>query len=196
MSSLIHLRVPISIDVYRTPLTSPGDPGRQPYTAVRNPERRKVRRFATPPLTTSSRSIGQPPHLREPREERDPVAHDALSLNLSDLRKRFSADARFSGTAGREKTMTVPQPCPRLRKSLDVGVFQGEICSFRLHLAAEGRPRAGLLTGGCPGRPGQRWVMTVVTGSPNRRSACRGRSAPSQRENGWGRVATMISSNW
>ena len=48
----------------------------------------------------------------------------------------------------------------------------------------------------CPGGPGQRWVTTVVTGSPNRRSACRGRSAPSQRENGWGRVATMISSNW
>ena len=62
--------------------------------------------------------------------------------------------------------------------------------------AGPGRPRAGFLTGGCPGRPGQRWVMTVVTGSPNRRSACRGRSAPSQRENGWGRVATMISSNW
>ena len=35
--------------------------------------------------------------------------------------------------------MTVPEPCPRRRKPLDAGVFQGEICSFRLHLAAEGK---------------------------------------------------------
>ena len=35
--------------------------------------------------------------------------------------------------------MTVPQPCPRRRKPLDAGVFQGEIGSFRLHLAAEGK---------------------------------------------------------
>jgi site-specific recombinase XerD len=36
-------------------------------------------------------------------------------------------------------TMTVPQPCPRRRKRLDAGVFQPEIGSFRLHLAAEGK---------------------------------------------------------
>ena len=35
--------------------------------------------------------------------------------------------------------MTVSQPCPRRRKPLDAGVFQGEIGSFRLHLAAEGK---------------------------------------------------------
>jgi integrase/recombinase XerD len=35
--------------------------------------------------------------------------------------------------------MNVPQPGPRRRKPLDAGVFQGEICSFRLHLAAGGK---------------------------------------------------------
>ena len=35
--------------------------------------------------------------------------------------------------------MTVPQPRPRLRKPLDAGLFQPEIGSFRLHLAAEGK---------------------------------------------------------
>jgi site-specific recombinase XerD len=35
--------------------------------------------------------------------------------------------------------MTVPQPCPRRRKPLDAGVFQPEIGSFWLHLAAEGK---------------------------------------------------------
>jgi Phage integrase family len=42
--------------------------------------------------------------------------------------------------------MTIPQPCPRQRKSLDAGVFQGEICSFRLHLAAEGKAAKTLRT--------------------------------------------------
>ena len=37
------------------------------------------------------------------------------------------------------KTMDVPQPRPRRRKSLDAGPFQPEIGSFRLHLAAEGK---------------------------------------------------------
>ena len=44
-------------------------------------------------------------------------------------------------------------------------------------------------------REGQRFMMTVVTGSLNLRSAWCGRSVPSQREMGWGSVATMISSN-
>jgi hypothetical protein len=39
----------------------------------------------------------------------------------------------------RRETMTVPQLCPRRRKPLDAEVFQSEICSFRLHLAAEGK---------------------------------------------------------
>jgi hypothetical protein len=39
---------------------------------------------------------------------------------------------------------------------------------------------------------GQRLVMMVVTGSPNRRSARWGRSARSQCETGRGSVATMI----
>jgi len=35
--------------------------------------------------------------------------------------------------------MAVPEPCSRPRKPLDAGVFQPEISSFRLHLAAEGK---------------------------------------------------------
>jgi hypothetical protein len=35
--------------------------------------------------------------------------------------------------------MTVPQPCTRRPKPLDAGLFLGEIGSFRLHLAAEGK---------------------------------------------------------
>ena len=35
--------------------------------------------------------------------------------------------------------MTVPQPRPRRRKTLDAGPFAPEIGSFRLHLAAEGK---------------------------------------------------------
>ena len=68
------------------------------------------------------------------------MARDAPFLNFSDLRKRLSADACASAEPqGERKTMTVPQACPRRRKPLDAGVFQGEIGSFRLHLAAEGK---------------------------------------------------------
>jgi site-specific recombinase XerD len=68
------------------------------------------------------------------------MACDALSLNFSDLRKRLSADVCASAEPQEErKTMNVPQPGPRRRKPLDAGVFQGEIDSFRLHLAAEGK---------------------------------------------------------
>jgi hypothetical protein len=35
--------------------------------------------------------------------------------------------------------MTVPFPCPRQAKPLDAGMFQAEISSFALHLAAEGK---------------------------------------------------------
>jgi hypothetical protein len=35
--------------------------------------------------------------------------------------------------------MAVAEPCSRPRKQLDAGVFQPEISSFRLHLAAEGK---------------------------------------------------------
>ena len=66
------------------------------------------------------------------------MARDALSLNFSDLRKRLSADACASAEPQEErKTMTVPQPSPRRPKPLDAAVFQPEIGSFRLHLAAE-----------------------------------------------------------
>ena len=35
--------------------------------------------------------------------------------------------------------MSVPQPGSRGRKPLDAMVFHGEVCSFRLHLAAQGK---------------------------------------------------------
>jgi hypothetical protein len=35
--------------------------------------------------------------------------------------------------------MSIAQPRPRRRKSLDAGTFAPEIGSFRLHLAAEGK---------------------------------------------------------
>ena len=65
---------------------------------------------------------------------------EASHLQLSDLRERSGANSRVSAEPQEErKTMTVPQPRPRLRKPLDAGPFQPEIGSFRLHLAAEGK---------------------------------------------------------
>ena len=68
------------------------------------------------------------------------MALEAPLLNVSDLRERSGADVCAVAEPQEErKTMTVPQPCPRRRKPLDAGVFQPEIGSFRLHLAAEGK---------------------------------------------------------
>jgi len=68
------------------------------------------------------------------------VALSALIVKFSDLRETLTRGCvRYRGTAGREKTMTVPQPRPRRRKSLEAGPFAPEIGSFRLHLAAEGK---------------------------------------------------------
>ena len=65
---------------------------------------------------------------------------EAPLLQLSDLRERSGANTRVSAEPQEErKTMTVPQPRPRLRKPLDAGVLQPEIGSFRLHLAVEGK---------------------------------------------------------
>jgi hypothetical protein len=68
------------------------------------------------------------------------MALRVIISRFSDLRKRSGAD-EFAVAEPQEerKTMTVPQPAPRRRKPLDAGVFQPEICSFRLHLAAEGK---------------------------------------------------------
>ena len=68
------------------------------------------------------------------------MALEASFLNFSDLRERSGTSACASAEPQEErKTMTVPQPRPRRRKPLDAWVFQPEICSFRLHLAAEGK---------------------------------------------------------
>ena len=66
--------------VSQTPVDSRGP--------AKPPEKRKVG-GSTPPLTTSSRSIGQPSHLRESQEERILMARDALLLTSDvDLRQR------------------------------------------------------------------------------------------------------------
>jgi site-specific recombinase XerD len=52
------------------------------------------------------------------------------------LRKWWIAD----GAPQEERTiMTAPRPCSRQPKPLKAGRLQAEICSFRLHLAAEGK---------------------------------------------------------
>jgi len=72
---------------------------------------------------------------------------------------------RLSGTAGREKTMTVPRPRSRPRKPLDAGVFQPEIGSFRLHLAAEGKAARTVRTYTKALHPGVRPGSQRATGS-------------------------------
>src|SRR6266446_2764795 len=39
----------------------------------------------------------------------------------------------------KRKTMTAPRPRSRQPRQLEAGIFQAEISSFRLHLAAEGK---------------------------------------------------------
>ena len=59
---------------------------------------------------------------------------------ISHLRKRWPAESGAAADPREERTtMAVPEPCSRPRKQLDAGVFQPEIGSFRLHLAAEGK---------------------------------------------------------
>ena len=59
---------------------------------------------------------------------------------ISHLRKRWPAESCNAADPREErKTMAVPEPRTRPRKQLDAGMFQPEIGSFRLHLAAEGK---------------------------------------------------------
>src|SRR5260370_26193166 len=59
---------------------------------------------------------------------------------ISHLRKRWPAESCAAAEPQEErKTMAVPEPRSRPRKPLASGVFQPEISSFRLHLAAEGK---------------------------------------------------------
>jgi Phage integrase, N-terminal SAM-like domain len=68
------------------------------------------------------------------------MAPVAPLLKTSDLRKHSAVYACASAESQEErKTMTAPQPRSRQRKPLAAGVFQAEIGSFRLHLAAEGK---------------------------------------------------------
>ena len=63
------------------------------------------------------------------------MALSSLIVKFSDLRKRSRADACAPAEPQEErKTMTVSQPRPRRRKTLDAGPFAPEIGSFRLHL--------------------------------------------------------------
>ena len=63
-----------------------------------------------------------------------------LLLGVSDQRKRWPAESCAAAQPQEERqTMSVPGPCTRQRKALAAGVFQQELGSFRLCLAAEGK---------------------------------------------------------
>ena len=68
------------------------------------------------------------------------MAADAVLLQTSDLRKRSAVNVCVTAEPQEErKTMTVGESRSRPRKQLDAGLFQPEIGSFRLHLAAEAK---------------------------------------------------------
>src|SRR5260370_444108 len=61
-------------------------------------------------------------------------------LRVSDQRKRWPAESCVAARSQEERqTMSVPEPRSRQPKPLAAGVFQPEIGSFRLCLAAEGK---------------------------------------------------------
>ena len=61
-------------------------------------------------------------------------------LKVSDQRKRWPAESCVAARSQEERqTMSVPEPRSRPPKPLAAGVFQPEIGSFRLCLAAEGK---------------------------------------------------------
>jgi hypothetical protein len=61
-------------------------------------------------------------------------------LGVSDQRKRWPAESCAAARPQEERqTMSVPGPCSRQPKPRAAGVFQPEIGSFRLCLAAEGK---------------------------------------------------------
>ena len=68
------------------------------------------------------------------------MTSETAVVKISHLRKRWPAESCPTAEPREErKTMAVPEPRARPRKPLDAGVFQPEISSFRLHLAAEGK---------------------------------------------------------
>jgi site-specific recombinase XerD len=68
------------------------------------------------------------------------MTSETALAKISHLRKRWPAESGAAADPREErKTMAVPEPRSRPRKQLDAGVFQPEIGSFRLHLAAEGK---------------------------------------------------------
>ena len=68
------------------------------------------------------------------------MAETGLLIGVSDQRKRWPAESCAAARSREERqTMSVPGPCSRQPKPLAAGVFQPEIGSFRLCLAAEGK---------------------------------------------------------
>ena len=67
------------------------------------------------------------------------TAETGLLLEVSDQRKRWPAESCAAACPQEERqTMSVPELCSRQPRPLAAGVFQPEIGSFRLCLAAEG----------------------------------------------------------
>ena len=91
-------------------------------------------------LTTTPGSSCQPSHLRKRAEERGLMSTHEAVAEISHLRERWPAESCAAADPQEErKTMAIAEPCSRSCKQLDAGVFQPEIGSFRLHLAAEGK---------------------------------------------------------
>ena len=68
------------------------------------------------------------------------MTSETAIAEFSHLRKRWPVEGCTAADPREErKTMAVPEPRSRPRKPLAAGVFQPEISSFRLHLAAEGK---------------------------------------------------------
>ena len=68
------------------------------------------------------------------------TATTSLLLGVSEQRKRWPAESCAAARPQEERqTMSVPGPSSRQPKPLAAGVFQPEISSFRLCLAAEGK---------------------------------------------------------
>ena len=127
---------------------------------------------------------------RPVRRETEPLPIErAAHATDSNERCRDANDRRRLGCRARRNISKVR---PNLHVSAHRQIWASAGC-WAMRMADTHPPaRHGVMR---PSAQGQRLVMMVVTGSPNRRSARCGRSARSQRDRCRGSVATMISSN-
>jgi hypothetical protein len=105
----------------------------------RAPEKRKVG-GSTPPLTTASQASASPLTCRNRRKRAHVMPKITPLAEVSDQRKRWPAEScAAAGSREERQTMNAVDSRARRRKPLAAGMFQPEISSFRLALAAEGK---------------------------------------------------------